>query len=286
VSHSAHPDDQPIIAGTVLPLQRAEELIATLPSVVSVRIVSTESGGVSAIHVLTTGETAAKQMVRNIESALMAHLGMRVDHRKVSVATTMARPSPGAGVSAAVAAAAVGTQTAQSRVTPSHGVATHAATAPAKLAESAAASHGEAVGRTMLFEDVEVRGSRAKGVGCRVTLRRGDETFVGEADGVETDRSRVELAARATLAAIAKSDGAERRLSYEGSKMVAAFEKELVFAGVSVRQGRESALLTGSAEVKDSAETAAVLAVLDATNRWVAAAARSEEVRERRRRVD
>ena len=35
------------------------------------------------------------------------------------------------------------------------------------------------------------------------------------------------------------------------------------------RFGRESALLTGSAEIKDGIETASVLAVLDATNRWV-----------------
>ena len=49
-----------------------------------------------------------------------------------------------------------------------------------------------------------------------------------------------------------------------------AFDREFVFVGVTVRLGRESALMTGSAEVKDSAETAAVLAVLDATNRWVA----------------
>ena len=37
------------------------------------------------------------------------------------------------------------------------------------------------------------------------------------------------------------------------------------------RQGRSSALLTGSCAVRDSVETAGVLAVLDATNRWVEA---------------
>jgi len=42
-----------------------------------------------------------------------------------------------------------------------------------------------------------------------------------------------------------------------------------VFVGVTVRAGRETTLLAGSAEVRESAETAAVLAVLDATNRWV-----------------
>ncbi|MHB8837573.1 MAG: hypothetical protein ACYC7F_01320 [Gemmatimonadaceae bacterium] len=204
------------------------------------------------IHVLTNGETPAKQMVRNVESALMAHLGMRVDHRKVSVATTSARPTPGGGISAASVAAAV-----------------HAAGGPA--GESAGESAGPALPRrTMYFEDVELHGSRTKGVGCKVTLRRGDEVFVGEAGGNESDRSRVEVAARAALAAIVKSEGEDHRLGLEGSRMVEAFDREFVFVGVTVRLGRESALLTGSAEVKDSAETAAVLAVLDATNRWVA----------------
>ena len=262
MSQSAHSDDLPVIAGTVLPLRRAEELIATLPGVVSVRIVPTESGGVSTIHVLTTGETVAKQMVRNVESALMAHLGMRVDHRKVSVATTMARPSPAGGISAAAVTAAAGASATAAAATAS-------ASASATSGSSTAAA-GDSSGRTMYFEDVEIRGSRAKGVTCRVTLRRGRETFVGDAEGYESDRSRLELAARAALTAIAKSDRDERRLGLEGTKVVEAFDREFVFVGVTVRYGRESALLTGSAEVKDSAETAAVLAVLDATNRWVA----------------
>jgi len=33
--------------------------------------------------------------------------------------------------------------------------------------------------------------------------------------------------------------------------------------------GREPVVLTGRCEVRDSAETSAVLAVLDATNRWM-----------------
>jgi hypothetical protein len=244
VSHSAHQGDDSVIAGTVLPLQRAEELIGTLPGVVSVRIVPTESGGVDTIHVLTTGETLPKQMVRNVESALMAHLGMRVDHRKVSVATTSARPTPPPGTLTAPIEARRGD-------------------------ESGIAEAGS--GRSLYFEDVEIKGSRAKGVACKVTLRRGDEVFIGEAEGYESDRSRVELAARAALSAIARSEGEERRiLLLDGTKVFEAFDREFVFVGVTVRMGRESALLTGSAEVKDSAETAAVLAVLDATNRWVA----------------
>jgi hypothetical protein len=252
VSQSAHQGD-PVIAGTVLPLQRAEELIGTLAGVVSARIVATETGGVDTIHVLTTGETAPKQMVRNVESALMAHLGMRVDHRKVSVAVTHGQASGGSAASAPVPPAPM------------------VAAVPSAVVAEAAMPGAKVIGRTLYFEDVEIRGSRAKGVGCRVTLRRGDEVFVGEAEGFESDRSRVELAARAALGAIGQSDGDGKSvLTLEGVKVFEAFDREFVFVGVTVRVGRESALLTGSVEVKDSAETAGVLAVLDATNRWVA----------------
>jgi len=38
---------------------------------------------------------------------------------------------------------------------------------------------------------------------------------------------------------------------------------------VSVRSGRDNKVLTGSVEMRESAESAGVLAVLDATNRWI-----------------
>ena len=124
--------------------------------------------------------------------------------------------------------------------------------------------------RRLYFEDVEVRRSRAKGVACRVTLRKGDESFVGESEGMENERTRLELAARATLTAIGMAEGEARSLGLDGVKLVEAFDREFVFVGVTARVGRESALLTGSCEIRDSAETAAALAVLDATNRWIA----------------
>ena len=76
------------IAGTLLPIERAEELLQTLPGVLNVRIVSGPTGEVSEVHILTTTEVSPKQTVRNVESALLAHLGMRVSHKKISVATS------------------------------------------------------------------------------------------------------------------------------------------------------------------------------------------------------
>ncbi len=236
-----------------MPLQRAEELISSLTGVVSTRITATESGSVDAIHVLVTGETPAKQVVRNIESALMAHLGLRVDHRKISVAaTSQQKPTP-----------------TETRAQESVGVA---------LSKAA---------RPVYFEDVEVRGSRARGVTCKVTLRIGAEQFAGEAEEtMQSDKSRVDVAARAALMALSLAGPSGGIFSLEGAKVINVFEREFVFVAVMARTGREQVLLTGSAEVRDSAETAAVLAVLDATNRWMVALAAggSVAVEERRSR--
>jgi hypothetical protein len=249
-----------LIAGSVLPIKRAEELLQTLPGVIAARIIASETGAVDEIHVLTTAEVTPKQTVRNIESALIAHLGMRVDHRKISVATSLEpkkaegrpeeTPAPMSPVGPAVSpASAVGA-----------GV-----SAPAAVAAQGPGRES----RSCYFEDVEVRRSRARGISCRVTLRKGDTSYVGEAEGMENERSRVELAARAALRAIADAEPSARPLDLSGARVVEAFDREFVFVGVVAQLARETALLTGTCEVKDSPETSSVLAVLDATNRWL-----------------
>ncbi len=228
------------IAGSVFPVSAAEELLSSLAGVMSSRIVTTGNGQLEAIHVLTSAEIPPKQTVRNVESALMAHFGMKVDHRKISVATSVepakAWKSGGGGGS------------------------------------GSGALEAEELGvrRRLYFEDVEVRRSRTKGVTVRVTLRRGDEVVAGEAEGVEHDRAWIDLAAQAALSAIGKVDGSDAvPLALYGAKLVEAFEREFVFVGVTVKLGRDTMLLTGSCEVRESSETASVLAVLDATNRWM-----------------
>ncbi|WP_411279669.1 hypothetical protein [Gemmatimonas sp.] len=280
-----------MIAGSVMPIRRAEELIATLPGVLSVRIVPNESGVVEEIHVLTTDLVPAKNTVRNIESALMAQLGLRVNHRKISIATSLdapraadlppVAPSP-AGLSAMAGGAS--TQPAPS-VPPASTVPLNAFVASASpgghiggtaRVNSAVAPMADAAPsgrRVLVFEDVEVRRSRSRGVLCRVTLSRDGQEFVGESEGQESERSRIDLAARSTLLAIVAATkatpGGERSLALEGSKLIDAFDREFIFVSVAARIGREPVVLTGSCEVRESAETSAVLAVLDATNRWM-----------------
>lgn len=244
---SSAPSPSGTIAGSLLPVKKAEELIATLPGIMAVRIVPNSSGDIDEIHVMTTYAVMPKQTVRNIESALMAQLGWRVNHKKISIAQSLDTP-----------------RTADT------------------LGESSASGGGVGVApptdvdgksrRVLIFDDVEVRRSRARGVLVKVTLVRDGQTFVGEAEGHETERSRVELAARGALNAIleaTKDQSIDRALVLEGSKVIDAFEREFIFVSIAARIGRDRLVLTGSCEVRDSAETSAVLAVLDATNRWM-----------------
>ncbi|MBL0172733.1 MAG: hypothetical protein IPP90_18905 [Gemmatimonadaceae bacterium] len=251
------------------------------------RIVPGDSGAIDEIHVLTTNEIVPKNMVRNIESALMAQLGLRINHRKVSIAQSLdpvraadmphhATPSPVPTTPQMPPGAIPGV--ANPAYVSSQASAAQAAAQASVMAGLASASaptvDTQTVGRRkLIFEDVEVRRSRTRGVLCKVTLSREGQEYFGEAEGQESERSRVELAARATVLAIVESmkatPGGDRSLALEGSKLIDAFDREFIFVSVIARLGRENAVLTGSCEVRESKETGAVLAVLDATNRWM-----------------
>jgi hypothetical protein len=210
-------------------LRRAEQLITSLSGVLSARIVASRGGEIEEIHVLTTAEIQPKQAVRNVESALMAQLGMKVDHRKISVA-----------------------QTAEVR--------------PIEVLEQGAVADA-ANRRKLIYADLVIESPRPKRVKIRVLLRAGDAVVEGIEEGVDEPHSRVQMAARAAVRAI-EQGLVDSGVVLEGVRVVEAFDRRLVLAGVHGVGGRSSQMLVGTCEVKESLEQAAVLAVLDATNRW------------------
>jgi len=63
-----------------------EAIISRLKDVMAVNVVTAADGDISEIHVLTGSGRSPKQVVRDVESALMARLGCAVDHKKISIA--------------------------------------------------------------------------------------------------------------------------------------------------------------------------------------------------------
>ncbi|AUW93536.1 hypothetical protein BXT84_05920 [Sulfobacillus thermotolerans] len=72
-----------------VPVAELEALIKRLPTVLRSHVAVNEWGAIEEIHVLTTLDRSPKQIVRDVESALLAQWGLRVDHKKVSVAQIM-----------------------------------------------------------------------------------------------------------------------------------------------------------------------------------------------------
>ena len=210
-------------------VKRAENLLQTLQSVLSARVVVSPVGEITEVHVLASSGVSPKQVVRNVESALLAHLGIKVDHRKISVAQT-------------------------------------AEVAPIEALEGAAV-RAEALKRGVVYKTLELVAAAPHRVRFAVSLEVNGQEVVGEEEAAETARARLQAAARATVSALEQALP-RGTFQLEGVKTVEAFGEELVVAAVHVIDGRETRLLTGTAQAKEAPEQAAVLAVLDATNRW------------------
>jgi len=63
-----------------------ESVVCRLKGIIAVSVVPDSNGGVSEVHVLAGSSRSPKQVVRDVESAVMARLGVTIDHKKISVA--------------------------------------------------------------------------------------------------------------------------------------------------------------------------------------------------------
>ena len=211
-------------------VKRAENLLRSLQGVRSARMVVSPVGEIIEVHVLADSDAVPKQVVRNIESALLAHLGLKVDHRKISVAKT-------------------------------------AEVEPLRAAEERAAQEAPH-NRLILYKKLEVVSADSARVRFIANLELDGEEVWGEALSADSPAARLLASARAAVAGLEKVMPAIT-FELEGVTVLEAFGKNLVVAGLHVSVGRTRELLVGTGGVRDSEEPAAVLAVLDATNRWL-----------------
>ena len=214
---------------------RAQRLLTALGGIVSARAVADESGRLAEIHVLASPEFHPKQIVRNIESALSAGLGVIVDRRIISVAQLRSdAETPFA-----------------TRSKP----ATPRSTTPATKQP-----------RRVVYVQYDAKASAPMDSHCRVVLMRGDEQLTGTATGVNTAQGRADAAARAVLHAL-QSGGGMRGVGLEGTALVQAHGKRYVLVAARLVSGRHARALTGIASLNRSPEEAAIFAALQATNR-------------------
>jgi hypothetical protein len=244
-------------------IDEAERLLASLSGVLSARIVARPGGQIEEVHVLTTEEVGAKQTVRNVESALLAHFDLTLDHRKISVAQT-SRPIP-------LMAPTAGTMT-------------------VVLDEGEEAVRD---GRILFEGHRKETDPLTHRITVTVAVRWQDDVFEGEASAADLPRARLEATAGAALKAVEaavtgrvdedeeeeSSRGTPRKVSLalDGAKVVDAFERQFVLVAVHAMTGRDTISLAGSSAVNDNIDRSVILATLQATDRWVRGKMSSEQ---------
>jgi hypothetical protein len=223
-------------------LKRIEKLLVELDGVGSLKIVPDGHGGIDEIHVLSAADLAPKQIVRNIESALLAHFGLQIDHRKISVARLR---GPDLSHVAAIE---------QTEALPP---ATAGATAPASTEPR------------LLLKGLHIERNAGQQVTCRVEIESAGTVHTGEAVGPDFEKGRLEVAAAALLEALQECCDDGIHLSLQGISRLESLGRSFVVAIVGAAEGRRGVTLAGISYVTDSPEEAAVLACLHATNRWL-----------------
>jgi hypothetical protein len=228
-------------------IEVAEALIASLNGVLSARIVSRPGGEIEEVHVLTSDEVSPKQTVRNVESALLAHFELPVDHRKISVAQT-SRPIP-------IKPAEEGRLSVIVEPTERH------------------------IEPRILFRGQKIETEGGHRVVARISIEWNGEVHTGSASAADLPRNRLEAGAEACLRALESVAQAAREsedslftgisLTMDGVKVIDAFDDQYVLVAVNAMAGRDVLTLTGSCKVGHSLERAVVLATLQATDRWV-----------------
>jgi hypothetical protein len=226
---------------------RAERLLGSLAGIVSAHVIRDTGGEIVEIHVLSTPELHPKQVVRNVESALSAGLGIEIDRRIVSVAQIRTpRDDTAPTLLLPVGPAPMGVDVPQ---------------------PIPAAPHETASTR---LEYVHYQSRRdAERCACEVTLRDGERQITGSGTGPDTAGGRAEAAARALLDAVERARP-DLRLHLDGAIISTSRGRSFVIVGAHALLDRETISLAGAAPLARSPEEAAILATLQATNRWSA----------------
>jgi hypothetical protein len=242
-------------------VEEAEDLLRRLEGVISARIIVDARGQVDEIHLVTTRDVPPKKTVRNVESALMAHYDLSVDHRKVSVAQTY-RPAP------------------RGEARPGHPSEPEHTPPPARppvnrgIIESpwGDPQRDARRGPRLVFVRHRQDRSRSKRLRMTVELEWGGESYEGNAETLDLPRQRLEATAEATLSAVRSAlEAAEAPISLDldGVEVVQALDHHYALVSVhGIVEGRFSPL-TGVVSVAGDPEQAVILATLRATERPV-----------------
>lgn len=245
-----------------------ERLLCSLTGIVSARVITNPYGRLDEIHILAADTLHPKQVVRNVESALSAGLGIVIDRRVVSVAQVRLEETGigefGPGFAAPTSPPPVMSVPAPE---PPPAPAPPAAPPPMEAGVDSSAPPVQLAENRYVFVGHDVRNDTNRETVVHVTIGRGGVHYTGSGRGSSSVAGRAQAAARGLFAALATARDSEDLL-FENAAVVDAHGRSYVLVSAHGLVGRRTEPLTGVAWVQRSPEEAAVLAGLQAVNRW------------------
>lgn len=231
-------------------ISELESALAEIGEVRAARIVASSDGIIEEIHVLGLPGKSPKQLVRDVESCLMAGFGVEVDRRKISIAQIgiAGDRHPTADISE---------------------LRRFSDSPPRPDSDGEPEPATEVVqGTRVRVANVEVE-SNSLHTTVRVRLEADGTEYVGEASGPAGTSNRLRMVAEAALRAVEQLPNVDQRYAVDDCCKTELGGREVVICSIVTVTAEGEEALAGSALVRHTAESATVRASLDALNRRI-----------------
>lgn len=227
-------------------IEQAEALLRSLAGVAAARVTIGPQGKVLGVQIQRSDEISSHQLVRNVQSALLACFGLLIDSALIEFVSQI--PPEPVGVSGPLE------------------IVEPAATLPTQPAPLPEHRRVELVGRPIIER---LRPNRIR---CRVEIGFDSEVTVGQAEMLDGGDAVLRATARAVLDACRNADpeGAGS-IELEEIRSVELAGRKYILAGVRAVEPRHVHYLAGAAVMDATAEEAAALATIQAVQQWTAA---------------
>lgn len=230
-----------------------------MKDVKSASIVPDDKGSIMEAHIVAAMGRSPKQIARDVESMLVAKLGIPIDHRKISVA-----------------------QIEEDAEIEAKARAQRKAPEPVAAEEERETPHLrggylDPEDYRVEFVGVSVAQSKMRAE-ARVELRVGELDSVAGAVGADSKESVMRLIAVATLEAVGQFFEDECVLAVEAIEQCSVGGRPVIVASVCHLSNGEEKTLVGACPANGDVPRAAALATLDAVNRFLRRLVRKEPV--------
>ena len=214
-----------------------------LKDVRSARIVANEAGGILEVHAVASSDRSPKQIARDVESMLVAKLGVEIDHRKISIAIVDG----------------------DAEIPEDPGDYVNDGATDGDTPEGTLLWPGE---RRIRFVGVSVAQAQLRAE-ARVELAMNGTDTIAAVGGADSPDSVLRVVSEATLKGIQQFLECDHVFSVSAVEEILVGGRPMVIVNICHLAGGEGRTLVGVCPVKRDVTRATALATLDAVNRFL-----------------